>query len=161
MSTFVFLNNTLSFQTVHYRYFTASIKQRVLNNVVNNKRYLYGCNIYHKPISCLRVYGLLYITISTYSYTSLKYLDFQNQYMYIQLSYRNPTFCTYVLHKQHGQFFWVHSQIFFLNSIGDTILFNSVCKTSHIFGAKLDIVSEPYITVLILLPCSVMLFLRL
>ena len=63
-------------------------------------------------------------------------------------------FCTYVLHKRHGQFLGVHSRIFFLNNVGDTIL-NSVGKMSHILGPKLDIVSEPYMTVLILLPCSV------
>ena len=74
--------------------------------------------------------------------------------MYILVSYRNPMFCTYVLHKRDGQFFGAHSQIFFLNSVRDTILFNSVCKMSHIFGPKLDIVSEPYMAVLILLPCS-------
>ena len=70
-------------------------------------------------------------------------------------------FRTYVLHKRRGQFFGAHSRIFFLNSIEGTILFNSVRKMSHIFGPKLDIVSEPYMTVLILLPCSVVLFLRL
>ena len=83
------------------------------------------------------------------------------QYMYLQVTYRNPMFCTYVLHKRYGQFFGAHSQTFFLNNVGDTILFNSVSKMSHIFGPKLDKVSEPYMTVLILLPCSVLLFLRL
>ena len=77
---------------------------------------------------------------------------------YAQITYTNPMFCTYVLHKQHGQFFRAHSQIFFLNNIGDTIFFNSTGKMSHIFGSKLDIVSEPYMTVLILLPCSTVLF---
>ena len=81
--------------------------------------------------------------------------------MYIQVSYRNPMFCTYVLHKRDGQFFGAHSQIFFLNSVRDTILFNSVGKMSHIFGPKLDIVSEPDMTVLILHSCSIVLFLRL
>ena len=45
--------------------------------------------------------------------------------------------------------------------IYDTILFNSVGKLSHIFGRKLDIVSEQYVTVLTLLPCNIVLFLRL
>ena len=62
-------------------------------------------------------------------------------------------FCTHNLHKPHGQFFGAHSRIFFLNSVGDTILFKSVGKMSHIFGPKLDIVSEPFMKVLILLPC--------
>ena len=29
---------------------------------------------------------------------------------------RNPMFCTYVLHKRHGQFFGAHSKISYLNS---------------------------------------------
>ena len=45
----------------------------------------------------------------------------------------------------------------FLNSVGDTIPFNSVGKMSHIFGSKLDIVSEPCMTVLILLPWTILL----
>ena len=48
-------------------------------------------------------------------------------------------FCTYVLHKWHGQFFGAHLRIFFLNSVGDTTFFNFVDKMSHIFGPKLDI----------------------
>ena len=55
---------------------------------------------------------------------------------------------------------WAHSRIFFLNNVGDPIFFNSAGKISHIFGPKLDIVSEPYMPVLILLPCSAVLFLR-
>ena len=110
---------------------------------------------------CYRVYGLLYITISTDSYICLKYFKLQNKICTYRLTYRNSMFCTYVLHKHHGQFFGAHSRIFFLNSVGDTILLNSVGKMSHIFGPKLDIVSEPYVTVLILLPCGVVLFLRL
>ena len=68
MSTFVFLNSIL--QVLQ--------KVSLLNNILNNKKYLYGRTIYDKPIFCLRVYGLLYITILTYSYTSLKYFNFQN-----------------------------------------------------------------------------------
>ena len=66
-STFVFLNRT------------SQVLQKVspLNNIVNNKKYLYGCNIDHK-FFCLRVYGLLYITISTYSYICLEYFNLQN-----------------------------------------------------------------------------------
>ena len=37
-------------------------------------------------------------------------------------------------------------EFFFLNSVGDTIFFNSVGKMPLIFGSKLDIVSEPYIS---------------
>ena len=38
---FVFLNSTLQ----------ALQKASLLNNIVNNKKYLYGCNIDHKSIS--------------------------------------------------------------------------------------------------------------
>ena len=74
---------------------------------------------------------------------------FSTKNMYVQVTYRNPMFCTYVLHKRHGQFLGAHSRIFFLNNVGDIIVFNSVGKMSHIFGPKLDIVSEPYMTVLL------------
>ena len=90
-----------------------------------------------------------------------KIFQFTEQNVHIQVTDTNPMFCTYVLHKRHGQFFGVHSRIFFLNSVGDIILLNSVGKMPHIFGPKLDIVSEPHMTVLVLLPCSVVLFLRL
>ena len=73
-----------------------------------------------------------------------KIFQLTEQNMYVQVTYRNPMFCTYVLHKRHGQFFGAHSRIFFLNSVGDTIFFNSVAKMFYIFGPKLDIVSEPY-----------------
>ena len=56
---------------------------------------------------------------STDLYICLKILQLTEQNMYLQVTYRNPVFCTYVLHKQHGQFFGVHPQIFFLNSVGD------------------------------------------
>ena len=81
--------------------------------------------------------------------------------MYVQVTYRNPIFCTYVLHKRHRQFLGAHSRIFFLNNVGDITFFNSVGKMSHTFGPKQDIVSEPCETVLILLPCSAALFLSL
>ena len=73
-----------------------------------------------------------------------KIFQLTEQNMYVQVTYRNPMFCTYVLRKQHRQFFWIHSRILFLNSVGDTIFFNSVGKMSHIwshiFRNKLDIV---------------------
>ena len=80
------------------------------------------------------------------------------QNIYVQVTYRNPMFCPYVLNKGHGQFFGAHSQ-FFLNKVGDTISFNSVGKISHIFGSKIVLVFEPCMTVLILLLCSTVLFL--
>ena len=90
-----------------------------------------------------------------------KIFQLKEKNIYVQVTYRNPIFWTYVLHKRHEQFFWAHLRIFFLNSVGDTIFFNSVGKMSHIFGPKLDIVSEPYMAVSILLPCNAVLFLRL
>ena len=81
--------------------------------------------------------------------------------MYVQVTCRNPMFCTYVLRKRHGQFLGpIHKFFFFLNNVGD-MSFNCVGKMSHIFGPKLDIVSELHMTVLILLPSSAVLFLRL
>ena len=120
-------------------------------------------------IISLFLLGNIWFTIY---YCLNKFLMFKNMFknistyrtgqnMYVQVTDRNLMFCTYVLHKRHGQFFGAHSRNFFLNSIGDTIFFNSVGKMSHIFGPKLDIVSEPCMTALILLPCSVVLFLRL
>ena len=66
-------------------------------------------------------------------------------------------FCMYVLHKRHERFFGGRLRIFILNNVGDTMFFNSVGKISHSFGPKLDVVSERYMTVSILLPCSVVL----
>ena len=83
------------------------------------------------------------------------------QNMYVRIAYRKPIFCIYVLHKRHGQFFGSYSQIIFLSNVGGTILWNYFGEKSHIFGSKLDTVSEPYMTVLILLPCSAVLFRRL
>ena len=80
-----------------------------------------------------------------------KIFQLTEQNTYVQVTYTNPMFCTYVLHKRHGQFFVAHSRIVFLKSVGDTIFFNAVGKMRHIFGPKLDIVCEPYMTVLILL----------
>ena len=31
------------------------------------------------------------------------------QHMYLEVTYRNPMFCIYILQKQHGQFFGAHS----------------------------------------------------
>ena len=81
--------------------------------------------------------------------------------MYAQMTCRNPKYCRHVLHKRHGQFFRNHSQSFVLDNVGDIIFLNPVGKMSHILGPRLDIVSESYMTVLILLPCSAVLFLRL
>ena len=47
-------------------------------------------------------------------------------------------FCKYILHKRH-------SPVFFLNNVGDITIFNSVDIMSHIFGPKLDIVSDSYV----------------
>ena len=69
--------------------------------------------------------------------------------------------CTYVLYKQHGQLFRTHSRIFFLSSVGETNFFNSVGKMAYMFAPRLDIVSERYMAVLILLPYNSALFLRL
>ena len=106
------------------------------------------------------IWFTIYYCLNRFLYM-YKIFQLTEQNMYVQVTYRNPMFCTYVLHKRHGQCIGPHSPIFFLNSVGDTIFFNSVGKISHIFAPKLDIVSEHYITILILLPSSAVLFLRL
>ena len=50
-----------------------------------------------------------------------KIFQLTEQNMYVQVTYRNPMFCTYILYKRHGQFFGSRSRIFFLNSVRDTI----------------------------------------
>ena len=117
-------------------------------------------------ISITRIFLLESIWFTIYYYLSrflnmFKIFQLAEQNMYVQVTYTIPMFCTYVLDKRHGQFFGNHSRILFLKSAGDTILFNFVSKMPHIFGPKLDILSEPCMTDLILLPCSVVLFLRL
>ena len=97
------------------------------------------------PIISLFLLESIWFTI--YYYLSIflymfKIFELTEQYMYVQVTYRNQMFCTYLLHKRHEQFFGAQSQI-------------------SSFGPKLDRVSEPYMTVLILLPCSVVLFIRL
>ena len=52
-------------------------------------------------------------------------------------------FCANILHNRPGQFFGVHSHIFFLNSSGDLIFLISGVESAHIFGPKEDIVSDP------------------
>ena len=61
-----------------------------------------------------------------------KIFQLTEQHIYVKATYTNPMFCTYVLHKRHGQFFGAQSRIFFLNSVGDTIPFNSVGKMPQI-----------------------------
>ena len=90
-----------------------------------------------------------------------KIFQLTEQNMYVQATYRNPMFVhTFYINDMDNSLGPIHD-FFFLNSVGDTILFNFVGKMSHTFGLKLDIVSEPYMTVLVLLPCSVALFPKL
>ena len=63
-----------------------------------------------------------------------KILQLTEQNMYVQVIYRNLKFCTYVLHKRHGQFFGTHSRIFFLNSVGDTMFSNYAGKMHYIWS---------------------------
>ena len=65
-------------------------------------------------------------------------------------------FCKYISDIKNS-----FEQIFFLDNAGGKISFNSVGKMFHIFGPKLDIFSEPFMTVLIFLPCNALLFRRL
>ena len=61
----------------------------------------------------------LYYYLNIFLYM-LKIFQLTEQYVYVQLTYRNPVFCTYVLHKRHEQFFGTDSRIFFLNNVVDT-----------------------------------------
>ena len=151
---FVFLNNTLQ---VLQKISTAKqhiIQQKniTINAISIISLFLFG-SIQFTSYYCLNRFLYMY-----------KIFQLTEQNMYVQVTYRNPMFGTYVLHKRHRQFFGIHSRILFLNSVGDTIFFNSVGKMSHIwsyiFRSKLDIVYQPYMTVLIFLPCSTVLFLR-
>ena len=111
---FVFLNSTL--QVLQ--------KISLLNNILNNKKYFYGRNIDHKSIS-VREYMVYYLLLPQQIIFIYKIFQLAEQNMYLQLTYKYPMLCTYVLHKRHGQFFGANSRIFFFNSVGNTIFFNS------------------------------------
>ena len=109
------------------------------NNTLNNK----NISLDAISIRSLFLLGSIWFTItaSTYSFICVKFFTLQNKICtYRKLKKSN--FCTYVLHKRHEQFFGDHLRIVILNSVGDTVFFHSVGKISHIFGPKLDIVSE-------------------
>ena len=79
-------------------------------------------------ISIISLFLLESIWFTIYYYLNrllymFKIFQFTGQNIYVRVAYRNPMFCTYVLHKRRGQFFGAHSQVFFLNSVGATILF--------------------------------------
>ena len=131
---FVFLNNTLQ---VLQKISTAKqhiIQQKniTINAISIISLFLFG-SIWFTSYYCLNRFLYMY-----------KISQLTEQNMYVQVTYRNPMFGTYVLHKRHRQFFGIHSRTLFLNSVGDTIFFNSVGKMSHIwshiFRNKLDIV---------------------
>ena len=141
VSMFVFLNSTLQ------------VLQKI--SLLNNKQYIkQTINISMDAISTIILFLLWTIWFTTYYCLNrflylYKIFQLTEQNMYVQVTYINPMFCTYVLHKRHGQFCGAHSWILFLNSVGDTIFFNSIGKMSLIFGPKLDVVSEQYMTILI------------
>ena len=120
--------------------------------------YIYGSNIEDKLFLLESVWFCIYHCFNRFLY--VYHATCYRTKTCVQISYRNPMFCTYISYKRRGQFFGSHSRIFFLNNVGDTIFLNSIGKMSHIFGPKLDIVSQPYMTVLVFLSCSAALFLR-
>ena len=82
-------------------------------------------------ISIISIFLLETLWFTIYYYLNrflymFKIFQLTEQNMYVQVTYRNAMLCKYVLHKRHGQFFGGHSRMFFLNGVGDTILFNSV-----------------------------------
>ena len=108
---FVILNSTLQ----------VLLKIFLLNNILNNKK-----NIYMDAISIINLFLLRSIWFTIYDYFNrflymYKVFQLREQNLYVQVTYRNPMFCTYSLHKRHGQFLGAHSPIFFLNNVGDTI----------------------------------------
>ena len=50
-----------------------------------------------------------------------KIFQFTEQNVYVQVTYRNPVLCTYILHKRHGEFFGARSRILFLTSAEDSM----------------------------------------
>ena len=99
MSMFVFLNSTL--QVLQ--------KVSLLNNIANNKKYLYGRNIDHKFISVREYMGYYILLPQQIPMYVVKIFQLREQNMYVQATYINPMFCTYVLHKRHEQSFGAHS----------------------------------------------------
>ena len=111
MSMFVFLNNTLQ---VLQKISTAKqhiIQQKniTINAISIISLFLFG-SIWFTSYYCLNRFLYMY-----------KISQLTEQNMYVQVTYRNPMFCTYILYKRHGQFFGSRSRIFFLNSVRDTI----------------------------------------
>ena len=106
-------------------------------------------------ISIISIFPLESICFTIYYYLNrflhMFKIFFNLQNIISTYNLHKSMFSIYVLHKRHGQFFGAHSRIVFLKSVGDTIFFNSFGKMRHIFGPKLDIVCEPYMTVLVLL----------
>ena len=106
---FVFLNNTLQ---VLQKISTAKqhiIQQKniTINAISIISLFLFG-SIWFTSYYCLNRFLYMY-----------KISQLTEQNMYVQVTYRNPMFGTYVLHKRHRQFFGIHSRILFLNSVGD------------------------------------------
>ena len=96
-------------------------------NVKNTPKLFWKKKIYF----CQGVYGLLSITGSRDSFICKKISHVKEQNMNVQVTYRNPMFCTNVLHKRHRHFSGAHSRnsrIFFLNNVGDTIFINPSVK---------------------------------
>ena len=54
----------------------------------------------------------------------------------------NPTSAIYNLHKRHGQFSGCQDLIFDLTMLRFSESLMLLCKSSHIFGPRKDIVSE-------------------
>ena len=100
MSMFVFLNRSL------YIFLNRSIS---IDAILIISLFLLG-SIWFTIYYCLDRFLYMY-----------KMFQLTEQNMFVQVTYKNPMFCKYVLHKQHGQFFTAHSRISLLNTVGDTI----------------------------------------
>ena len=141
------------------RYITSISKNKSIKQRFPTNKHLHGRSIDLESIS-LRECTVYYLSLLQQIPLYIKHICCRTK-TYVQITYRNPVFFTDVLHKRHGQFLGAHSRIFFLNKVGDVTFFNSSGKMSHIFGPRLDKISDPDMTVLLLLPCRAVLFLRL
>ena len=124
--TYSFEILNININIIKYTYLYVLQNVSLLNNKVNNKKYLCGRNINHKYISIreyMVYYILLYQQIPTYVENISTYRT-----KYVRTGNLHKSKFTQFLRKRHGQSFGAPSQIFCLNNLGDTILFNSVGK---------------------------------
>ena len=104
MSMFVFLNSTLQ----------VLLKRSLLNNISNNKKYLYGRNTDHKSIS-VREYTVYYLLVPQQFHLRVKIFQLAEQNMYVKATYRNHMFCsTFYINYMHNSLGPIHEFSFWI-----------------------------------------------